>query len=280
MAIRKILVPVAGRLEHTAALDFAVGLARTLQAHVEALYLKVDRDQVLVSGYEDNTVGWLDANYGNLPQLVDQARDAAVETFQAWQQPAQANGVSIGWRERIGLPESVIADSARFCDLVVLPRPDESDLARRWPVIHAALVQPRVPVILLPPGATAPSWETALVAWNGSPQARHALVAALPVLAHMRRVILLTIGTVDGAGSAQDEELLEYLSLHDVQAERRFVEHDHHGIGARLLAEAKASGAALLVMGAYTHSPTHEAILGGPTLHVINTADLPVLMAN
>ncbi|HME25182.1 MAG TPA: universal stress protein [Acetobacteraceae bacterium] len=290
MAIRKILVPVVGRLDHTDALDLAVDLARILRAHVEALYLKLDREQVLVTGYEDKNIGWIDRNYDSLPQLIDEAGEAAFATFQAWtkhrhvaispQRPVRANEVSVSWRERIGLPESVIADSARFCDLVAVPRPDGVDPSRRWPMIYAALVLAAHPVILLPPRSTTRSWETAIVAWDGSPQAQHALTAAMPVLARMHRVILLTIGAVDGAGPAQDEELLGYLSYHEVRAERLILERDRRGVGVRILEEAKANAAELLVMGAYTHSPTYEAIFGGPTLHVIETTDLPVLMVH
>lgn len=288
MAIRKILVPVLGRLDNTNALDLAVDLARILQAHVEALYLELDRDQVFVTGYEGENIGWIDANYDRLPQLADKARVAAFAAFQAWtsgrhiaistQRPGQINDVCVSWRERIGLPESVIADSARFCDLVALRRPDGADPSRRWPVIYAALVRAAHPVILLPPRSTTLSCETAIVAWNGSPQAQHALTAAMPMLERMHRVILLTIGAVDGAGPEQDEELLGYLSYHEVCAERLILERGRREVGVRILEEAKANGAELLVMGAYTHSPTHEAIFGGPTQHVIETTDLPVLM--
>src|ERR1700722_1513220 len=182
MTIRNILVPVMGRLDHTDALDLAVDLARILRAHVEALYLKVDRERGLVTGNEDKSICWVGANDGSLPQLVDEAREAAYATFQTWASDrqlailspwqVQADGVSVSWRERIGLPESVIADEARFCDLVVLTRPDGGDPSRRRPVINAALLGAGNPVILLPPRPTAPSWKTAMVAWNGAPTGR------------------------------------------------------------------------------------------------------------
>jgi nucleotide-binding universal stress UspA family protein len=47
-----------------------------------------------------------------------------------------------------------------------------------------------------------------------------------------------------------------------------------------LLGEASNSGADLLVMGGYHHSRMRQLILGGVTQHVLEAAELPVLMAH
>jgi nucleotide-binding universal stress UspA family protein len=51
-------------------------------------------------------------------------------------------------------------------------------------------------------------------------------------------------------------------------------------VGATLLKLARAEQADLLVMGAYSHSPITEAMLGGVTRHILAQADLPVLMVH
>ena len=41
-----------------------------------------------------------------------------------------------------------------------------------------------------------------------------------------------------------------------------------------------ASGADLLVMGAYTHSRLRELVFGGVTAHVLRTCRIPTLLAH
>ncbi len=202
------------------------------------------------------------------------SRDTAREAFRAWAAPLA--DVAVHWRECIGVPELVLADLGRFCDLIILARADDTDAARRKEQIHAALFKARRPVLLTPPAAPGALGQDALVGWNASPEALRALTAALPLLSRMKRVVLLTIGEAESAGSAREQELLDYLACHGVRPDLAKLNADRRAPGTRLLHEAKAMGAGLLVMGAYTHSRAHEAILGGATRDAIETADLPV----
>ena len=43
---------------------------------------------------------------------------------------------------------------------------------------------------------------------------------------------------------------------------------------------ARDRNAGLLVMGAYSHSRLREALLGGATRHMLERAEIPVLMAH
>ncbi|HEY8682684.1 MAG TPA: universal stress protein [Rhodanobacter sp.] len=45
-----------------------------------------------------------------------------------------------------------------------------------------------------------------------------------------------------------------------------------------LLKKARDAQIDLLVMGAYGHSPMRERVFGGATRHVLEQADIPVLM--
>ena len=49
-------------------------------------------------------------------------------------------------------------------------------------------------------------------------------------------------------------------------------------VGAGLLGAARDFGADLLTMGAYSHSRLRQLILGGVTRHVLENAEIPVLM--
>ena len=75
-------------------------------------------------------------------------------------------------------------------------------------------------------------------------------------------------------------ELGEHLSWHGV--ETLSVEPIAKGqvVGAGLLEMCAAHDIDLLVMGAYTHSRLMQIIFGGVTRHVIDNAQIPVLMSH
>ena len=46
MAIKKILVPVTGKLDQTNTLDLAVAVGRTLHSRIDVVYMEIDPDRV------------------------------------------------------------------------------------------------------------------------------------------------------------------------------------------------------------------------------------------
>lgn len=67
---------------------------------------------------------------------------------------------------------------------------------------------------------------------------------------------------------------------HVSDADVHIVDRKGDEVGDVLLAKAKELKAGLLVMGAYGYSRFREIVLGGVTEHVLNHADIPVLMAH
>src|SRR6185437_15305264 len=113
-------------------------------------------------------------------------------------------------------------------------------------------------------------------AWDGSPQAVRALVAALPFIENANAVTLLTAGDAppDGSRSAVD-----YLAWHGVFAERRLLPAaGSRHIGPLLLETAQECRADLLVMGGYGHTPWHELLFGGATRAALAAMPLPLLL--
>ena len=204
MAIKKILVPVTGKLDQTNTLDLAVAVGRTLHSRIDVVYMEIDPDRVGETGYEDKTAGLIYAHRAILPELVKATRDAARAEFHAWAErsgielmlskasPAQNSFVH--WKECVGPPESIIADLGRFCDLIVISRADGTDNERHMPQLEAALFEAVRPVLLTPAEGSKQLRQNVLVGWNASPGAFRALTAAIPLLSCMHLVVLLTIG--------------------------------------------------------------------------------------
>ena len=73
-------------------------------------------------------------------------------------------------------------------------------------------------------------------------------------------------------------DLAAYLALHDVHADIVMFRPAGSSVGAGLLSAAREFGCDLLSMGAYSHSRLRQLILGGVTRHVLEYANLPVMM--
>jgi len=101
----------------------------------------------------------------------------------------------------------------------------------------------------------------------------------MPFLLKAHRVVVLTVkgATVEGPSG---EEIAAMLRPHGVAATALTHEDERRSPGATILAQARELGADLLVKGAYTQSRIRQVIFGGATRHILEHAELPVLMAH
>src|SRR5262249_8025335 len=140
-----------------------------------------------------------------------------------------------------------------------------------------ALFELKRPVLLVPADWQRGAVSAVCIAWKADPQATRAVKAAVPLLRRAKSVTVLAgygEGEPDTGGA---EAILQSLRL---RAAMRPFSVNSAPVGATLLKLAHAQGADLLVMGAYSHSPIAEAVLGGVTRDMLAQADLPVLMVH
>ena len=86
--------------------------------------------------------------------------------------------------------------------------------------------------------------------------------------------------SADAGAGAPVADVVTHLACHGVTASAVEVKELKGGVGNTLLDNAKAVGADMLVMGAYTRSRLRHIIFGGATSEILAQADLPVLMAH
>jgi len=178
-----------------------------------------------------------------------------------------------------------MAVQARYCDLVVVGQsgsgavtPDLRDDLPEYLLLTSAR-----PVLVVPhAGHPRPLVGAALVAWDGSAEALHAVTGALPLLRAASGTIVIGFG--DGTGRVDDDgdpcaRLATWLARHGIAARPG---HPPSGgdVGEALLSTAADMGAALLVMGGYGHARYRELLLGGVTATVLRAMTLPVLLAH
>ena len=182
-----------------------------------------------------------------------------------------------------GLP-TLMAHFTRFEDVSVLPRPYGKGRGHAHEaVLEAELFDAGIPVLVIPDRLRLPDpVDRIVIAWNESREALAAVRASLPLL---KAASFVNIAMIDPPRHAPDRSdpggaLVRMLSHHGVKADVSILSKAQPRVSDVLARHVKAQKADLLVMGAYGHSRIRESILGGATRHMLQTADLPILMAH
>jgi len=287
MFIRRILVPLKGVSSDDAVLAAAASVAKQLGGQLAGLFVRPDPSEALPY-MGDGVSGQV------IEQLLDAAKDgadaAAERAGASLHQAAKKADLPIvtaaeplpsaRFQEATGRADIVIADESRLADLVVFAegQPDGDQFG--GDALEAAMMTARRPVLIAPrDGFAGKLGGTAVIGWNSSDQAAHAVTAALPFLQAAEKVVVLCIGD-DEIDPEQGSRLKAYLALHGVTPEQRFIDRQERTTGQALLEEAQKLDAGLLVMGAYSHSRLRQLLIGGVTRHIRGHASIPVLMAH
>ena len=271
--IRSMLVQLDGTASSAARLALARQLARGADATLSAMFVASSQWAPTLS---------LSDSPGEPLQTAERA---AAGRAQALFNDAAASGPpAMQWLEHPGV-EAVEAfrKAALYADLLVLGQRDAtapSGLASEAGFVESTLIGTGRPAIIVPrTGQHEDVGHVVLIGWRDTPQAVHAVSAALPWLQSAREVHVLEAGAspqlADGASGIEGH--LHRHGIHCVvHADRR----SDTNAGEALLSLAGTIGADLLVMGCYGHSRARELVLGGATRAVLERAALPVLMAH
>ena len=216
---------------------------------------------------------------GEFETLRDTAR-AALARFAA--RAGQLGVASIEPRMVEDENRDALLLQARYADLVVTGQ-DAGDAATVRGLPQYLAMHGVRPVLTVPPSYDgAPLADTVVVGWDGSAQAIRAIAGAMPLLARAASVRLALVNPELESGLHGEEpgaDIALYLARHGVRVEV-LVERTQAAVGDALLGVARASGAGLLVSGAFGHSRYREIVLGGVTRVLLERAPLPVLFAH
>lgn len=284
MAIRKLLLPLTGTAAGEAALDTAVQVARIWNAHVTALHVRVDsRDVAPLAG--EGLSGAMIEEMMSATERESSERAHAVRAL--FDRYVAENRVAVGearpgetsasFATVVGREEDLVAQQARLADLTVVPHPEAGEDVSSSDALHAVLFDSARPVMVAPLVAPSHIGQRVCIAWNGTAESAASVQAAMPWMQQAEAVRVLTADEYHRRGPAA-ADLLGYLALHGVTADIAVFRPIDREVGAGLLRAAKDFNCDLLSMGAYSHSRLRQLILGGVTRHVLEHADLPVMM--
>lgn len=282
MAYKSILTVLTSAADAALAVSSAARLARSQDAHLDVLVLGVDRTQL---GYS-----YIGAGAVLMEVAMDRAESDARAVEAAARTALAAEPGDLRWAleaavTQIGALTDIVAQRARFADLVVLPRPyGPGKGADAEAVVEAALFDARVPVLVLPSSGLRDGAvpRRVVLAWNQSAEAMAATRVAMPLLKGADLVDITVIDPPPHGPERSDPGgmLCQMLVRHGVHAEVSVLARSLPRVSDVLARHVTDQNADLLVMGAYGHSRFREAILGGATRNMLEKAEVPVLMAH
>lgn len=269
--MRSVLVHVHADDGQAARVRVAIDVARAFGGHLDCLY---------VNPYSTYVAGDPFGGAYVLPELFAQAEQREQEERERLAAHLDREGISWEWLRHDGDTAKWIVASARLADLIVLSRAVHAPHQHEpIPVVADVALHARAPVLAVPVDSQGLDiGGPALVAWNGSFEAAHALRFAVPLLERASAVHVATIA--EGAAGIGAADACRYLARHGITAQPREVERRGQPIGDTLLGEAASLGASYLVAGAYGHSRMREYLLGGVTRHLLGHSPVPLFLAH
>lgn len=258
-------------------LEAALAVTQHEDAHLDVFCLAVDHTQsgfyyAGASAYVfqeaiDNAM----ADATKLEEWASQQLERSTQRYSIDSAVAQVGGLS-----------TVVGMRARYCDLVVLSRPyDDAVTNDRENVVEASMFEGGCPVLIVPDQIPATFGKRILVAWNQSNEAMVAVRRALPFLRLAEHVEITVIDPSPHSAERAEpgQALARMLVRHGVRAEVAVLAKTLPQISAIISRRATEIEADMIVMGAYGHSRLRQAILGGATRNLLETATVPILMA-
>jgi len=296
MGFKHILAPLFGYDGDQPTLEAALTLARPGGGHIAAFHAKADP--------LETTPLMVDVGVaiGELVEAAERHSETrsrrATEAFDRWRSkhnlPVQeqptgkmgASGITTAYRSEKGNESELVIHYGRLTDLVVIAKPKGEEAADLISIrLEDAIFGAGRPVLVIPAEIPHNKLEhvvtgTALIAWNGTIEATHAIRAAFPLLRGMKAVHVLSIKEHKRHSHAA-AELVSYLSWQGIAAEIANGPSKASGSTAEnILSVAHDLHTDVLIMGGYSHGRLRQLVLGGVTDHMLEAADLPVLMAH
>ncbi len=276
MSIKNILVAYNGLPGAEAALNGAIMMQKHYDAHLTGLFAYGD------SNLSGRIQPWM-------PQAV---QDALLEVDTQSNQnirdkfAAACNHVPKDkrhWIENKGPVHRTLAAYARLYDITVLGMHEEGEYGQEHLEIHPDRVtlESGRPVISFPAGYPPKlTGRHVIVAWDGGRAAARALADAMQILKTDDTIEIVSVGRLPFAQTLPDFDVAQFFERHGLSVKLSELPRDRRTIAETLVDYCDETGAGLLVMGAYEHSPLREGLIGGVTQTISARAKIPVFMSH
>lgn len=276
--MRSLLVHLDASPACAVRLRVARQLAARHQARVSALFAVTVGSAELPSSFSVNV-------------LADAARlgdiDGRHHARAAVEKMVSLGGPPVEWSETTTAPPlAALTHRALFADLLVLGKHTAGGAhVDQLPANFAetVVVHSGKPALVVPDDlVTGEPGRRIVVAWKPARESARAVAAAMPLLQAADEVHVLMWDEPHDARAphAPPVTVDAWLQAHGVRPRLHALGRAPSRIGDAILAQTRALGGDLLVMGCYGHSRARELVLGGASRSVLRQVPLPLLMAH
>ena len=200
-----------------------------------------------------------------------------------FREAAKNRAKHVEWRCAIDFPARYVLQHARCADVIVCGGRSDAFSDPFATITPGDLVmEAGRPLLVVPDPVDWLDPRSVLVGWKDTPEARRAIVAALPMLRKAKDVVVAEIvGAEDGQAAAvkRVRDVVRWLSRHGVSASELVAPHERDAT-VQLDALAANVGARMVVAGAYGHSRFRELVLGGMTQYLITQTTRCALLSH
>lgn len=258
---------------HSRRLDLALDLARQFDAHL-----------TLVNAMPYEAALATDSAGAAFAALVPIWRAEATKLRNETEADLANEDVSWDWIEEAGPVSLALLKRSTLADIVLVGErePQANGKAPSFTAGELAL-SADCPVLVLPDECRRLELERpAFIAWDGSPEASHAMKAAVPLLKSIKSAFIATV--FEGkqrkktSGEVPAVEAGNYLSRHGISCEVVEIDGSTKDTAMTLRDAAITRGSGMIVMGAYGRRRLSEQIFGGVTRSMLSDCRLPLLI--
>lgn len=273
MSYRTILVHVDGDAGATARVRLAADIAQRFDASLTGMCAAMARPVIEMYGAGMASAEIADVGREEVTAELKAAEGRFVEAL-------AKSSTKYNWRGEYDFPAAALGDAAAGYDLVVVGQ--DRGLLRRdvytTVIVGDLLMAAGRPVLVAPAGLAELPARNVLIAWKNSPEAKRAIVDALPFLAKAKKVHVIQVGEAEDGRRSLDA-VQSHLAAHRISATAE-VRPRTQDVDAEILASAKAGEAELIVAGGYGHSRMREWVLGGVTRTLLTKSPIAALLSH
>jgi len=282
---KRYLVGIDGSDEARTALKCAIDMAKRFSGTITALNI-VDQAKVTQSMMSPGVpYAPIDIKplsfYAELQEKLTAMGQAALKDAA---EIAAKEKVGFNQGQTMGLPGDILTHAAKSHDCLFIGKRGFSDdkKALGKEVLHVAKHCPRP--VLVADEAFHPI-EKVLIAYDGSPEAAHALRVAVELGGKGctesggkggYEFHLVTVSEPQRTGETTIEEAREYLTPHGVKVEYHLMSGDP---SEQVLFAAAKYGCSMVLMGAFGHRTFWERAFGSTSNKILRDCKLPILLA-
>lgn len=271
MSLTTVLLHMEADAPNETRLRYATDLAGEIEAHLlgfSALALRPVHVSELGPA-NDNA-------YANQLSIRNRARLSEIKrSFFAM----AGEALNSEWIQSEEMPGSALMRAARNADLIVTGTPFGASTPDHYRSVDPGdlVCGAGRPVLLLADDGVFHPFDTVVIGWKDTTEARRAVAFSLPLLMLARRVIVVTVSEDEGPAARDGpEDVMRLLLRHEIDATTHIVP----GSGpAEFIEFVRREKAGLVVAGAYGHSRLRERVFGGFTRALLERSDITRLMA-